>query len=272
MSFRFIIVFFAIFQIIWADSFRLVTYNILSNDYLWDGIYDHVCEDILNWENRRVKIVERIKKIAPDVVCLQELNTVSFEYFKKSLEDFEGTFAKKGNSSHHGVGTFCKRGTFKKTHHRIVLCEGTSNCACRPVQPAIFTDLLLKNGKSITLINTKIKWIQNIKLGDPVWNHVQFILNSMTEAPTIIVGDFNMKPDHPLMHDFYSAGLQDGFLDKNTYSCYANKDFQRVDYILSTKDLKSIPIESFSLASAKPIPNENEPSDHLPLGRIIIYE
>ena len=59
-------------QFLWADSFRLVTYNILSDDYIWDGVYDYVKEDLLAWQNRRGKIVERIKYLDPDVLCLQE--------------------------------------------------------------------------------------------------------------------------------------------------------------------------------------------------------
>lgn len=272
MSFRLFFIFIAFSQMLWSDSFRLVTYNILSDDYLWDGVYDYVDNEILSWQNRRIKIVERIKKLDPDVICLQELNSTSFEYFKEALEDFEGSFAKKGNPSHDGVGTFCKKSVFKETHHRFVLCEGTSHCGRLPIQPALFTKLLLKNDKSITLVNTKIKWSQNTNPGDPVWNHVQFILKVIPEASTIVVGDFNMKPDHPLIHDFYLAGLQDVFSHESTYSCYANNEFKRIDYILATKDLKNALLESAPFETAKPLPNESEPSDHLPVGCVITYE
>jgi mRNA deadenylase 3'-5' endonuclease subunit Ccr4 len=257
---------------LWGGSFRLVTYNILNEDYLWDGTYDFVSDDILSWQNRRIKIVERIKKLDPDVICLQELNTASFEYFKEVFEDFESLFAKKGSSSLSGVGTFCKKNVFKEIHHKVVLCDGTSNCGHLPIQPAIFTNLLLENDKSVTLVNTKIKWSQKTNPGDPISNHVQFILKSIPKTLTIVAGDFNMKPDHPLMEEFYSAGLQDGLFHENAYSCYANKSFQKIDYILSTNDLKSVLLENFPLTSAQPIPNENEPSDHLPIGSIITYD
>ena len=277
MNFKFIFIFVLTLQMLWAggsyaDSFRLVTYNILSDEYLWDGIYDYVSDDVLSWENRRGKIIERIKELNPDVLCLQELNTASFECFKEALKAYEGSYAKKASSSDDGVGTFCKKYIFKETCHNVVFCDGTSNCGRLATQPALFTTLLFKDGKSILVVNTKIRWSKEIKPGNSASNHVQFILKSISKTGTVVVGDFNMKPDHPLMMDFYSAGLQDGFSHKNTYSCYANKEFQRIDYILSTRDLKSIPFESPFLITAQPIPNENEPSDHLPVGSLIVYE
>ncbi|NDD98877.1 endonuclease/exonuclease/phosphatase family protein [bacterium] len=270
MNSKLIMIFMVFSQFIWADSFRLVTYNILSDDYIVNGLYDHVNEEILKWQSRRDKIVERIKNLDPDVICLQELNTTSFAYFKEALEDFEGFFAKKGSSSNDGVGTFCKKNAFKETRHKAVLCDGTSNCGCAPTQPALFTNLLLKNDKVITLVNTKIKWSKDKTPSGPQWNHVQFILKSIPQTATVVVGDFNMESDHPYMQNFYLAGLQDRF--PNTYSCYANKNFQKIDYILSTNDLQNTPFESTSLSEAQPLPNENEPSDHLPVGSVITYE
>lgn len=272
MNSKFFLICIFISQVLWAGSFRLLTYNILSDDYLWDGVYDYVNVDILNWENRRIKIVERIKNLDPDIICLQELNSTSFEYFRGTLNDFEGFFAKKGSESHDGVGTFCKKNSFKEIQHKAVLCNGTSKCGQLSTQPAIFTNFLIEGERSITLINTKIRWSQNSTPGDPIWNHVQFLLQSIPNTLTIIVGDFNMTPAHPLMQQFYKIGLRDGFADTNTYSCYANGDFLRVDYILSTKDLQNIPFTNISLIHPHPIPNQNEPSDHLPLGSIITYE
>ncbi len=270
MNSKLLVIFLVFSQFISADSFRIVTYNVLSDDYIMKGLYDHVNEEILEWQNRRDNIVKRIKTLNPDVICLQELNTTSFAYFKEALEDFEGSFAKKGSSSNDGVGTFCKKNAFRETSHKAVLCEGTSYCGCVPIQPALFTYLLLKNDKVITLVNTKIKWSCDKTPKGPQWNHVQFLLKSIPQTATIVVGDFNMESDHPFMQNFYSAGFQDRF--SNNYTCYANKNFQKIDYILSTSDLQNTPFESVSLSKAHPLPNENEPSDHLPLGSVITYE
>lgn len=270
MNFKILIIFLVFSQFISADSFRIVTYNILSDDYIRKGLYDHVDAEILEWQNRRSKIVERIKNLDPDVICLQELNATSFAFFKEALKNFEGFFAKKGSSSNDGVGTFCKKKAFKEIRHKAVLCDGTSRCGSMPIQPALFTTLLLKNDKVITLVNTKIKWSEDKTPCGPQWNHVQFILKSIPQTATIVTGDFNMELDHPFMLNFYSAGLQDRFT--NAYSCYANKSFRKIDYILSTGDLQNTPFESASLSEARPLPNENEPSDHLPLGSVITYE
>ncbi|MBS0652369.1 MAG: endonuclease/exonuclease/phosphatase family protein [Verrucomicrobia bacterium] len=269
MNFKFLLILAFFSQVLCADSFRLVTYNILSDDYAHGSEYDYVGKDLLDWQNRRSKIVERVKNLDPDVICLQEVDTDSFEYFKEAFEGFEGSFAKKGSSSKEGIGTFCKKDVFKETSHKAVLCEGTSNCGCAAVQPALFTKLILHDDQSITLVNTKIKYSKDLVPGGPIWNHVQCILKSIPKTAAIVAGDFNMEPGHPFMQDFYSAGLNDR---SSTYSFYEDGNFQRIDYILTTDDLKSVPIESISSNGEKPIPNEEEPSDHLPVGSVIAYE
>ncbi len=269
MSFRYIFVLTFISSLLEAGSFRLVTYNILSDDFLWDEMYDFVDKDILFWPNRRVKIVERIKKLNPDVICLQELNSSSFEYFKESFPQFEGSFAKKLSGSEDGVGTFCRKNFFKAIQHEKKIDVSRTAFA---TQPALVTTLGLDSDRSVTLVNTKIKWSKTVRIGDSIWNQIQFILKTIPSKSTVIVGDFNIQPHNPIMNQFHLSGLQDAFSDKKTYTCFANDMYQRVDYILLSKDLQSVPIECLSLDSAKPMPNETEPSDHLPIGCMVTYE
>jgi endonuclease/exonuclease/phosphatase family metal-dependent hydrolase len=264
------IIFMAFSHSLCADSFRLVTYNILSDDFVQGGVYDAVSPAALDWDHRLDKIVQRLKSLEPDVICLQELNTGSFAYFKEALSGYESSFAKKGSSSDEGVGTFCKANVFKEASHRAVLCEGTSNCGCSAVQPALFTTLVLSNDKAVTLVNTKIKASVGTSPSGPSWNHVQCIIKSIPQSAAIVVGDFNMSSDHPFMGVFYSAGLNDPF--SSAPSFYENGVFQRTDYILTTSDLENTSLMTSLGKAGMPIPNEEEPSDHLPLASVIAYE
>jgi exonuclease III len=275
MNFKFLSVCLYLFQILWtaplpSSALLVVTYNILDDDNIQNDLYSYVNADVLCWQHRRAKIVDRIKALEPDVVCLQELNKASFEFFEKALEGFEGIFAKKGGSSSHGIGTFCKTHIFKGISHRAIAREGSCVCSTVPLEPTLFTTLFLENDRSITIVNTKIKWDKDAGPESSMGKHVQFILRSIFKTSTVIAGDLNMPPEHPLMQNFYLAGLYDGHSLVNTFSCYANWSFQKIDYILSTQDLKNVPINA--PFAGIPLPNEDEPSDHLPIASLIIYE
>lgn len=270
VNFKLIFFFLAFYQMAIAESFRVVSYNILSNQFIHEGIYDHVPSHLLAWKNRREKIVDRLKNLEPDLICLQELNKDSFHYFQSSLHEYEGFFVEKKGLPHDGVGTFCKKNVFNVLVHKPIFCKGTSKCGKFDTQPALFTSFELGgDGCKVTVINTKIRWSEQIKPGDPIWNHVHFIINEMPRTSTIVLGDFNMPPKHALIKEFIAAGLRDPFEKDSPPTCFANGEIKRIDYILITNDLHADPLVLAPITIEKPIPNEQEPSDHLPIGCII---
>ena len=223
--------FIVLMQGLFADSFRLVSYSILSAD------------PTLSWEDRRLKLVERIQQCDPDVICLHDLNLDSFAFFEAALGDFEGAFAKKGNNSGEGIGTFCKRGVFAQVEHQAILCEGTSNCGCNPVQPALLSTLCPPSSPSILLINTQMKKVED-KPSLPILNHIQCLIES-TQDRTLLVGNFKLRPDHFLIREFAAAGLHDVDASKWAHSTTGNCEI--IDNLLFTSNLQCRPLDPYPI-------------------------
>lgn len=270
MNFRwkhcFILIFLLISAILKADTFRIVTYNVLNSEFVDAERYYYVTPEYLDWKYRREKIVEKLIQIEPEIICLQELDKESFEYFVQSFSNYEGYFANKGSSAS-GIGMFCKKNSFKAIHYRAKLCEGTSKCGKFAIQPLLIAELESFNGNIFTVINTKIKWSENSIPYDPIWNHVQCILNEKQKSSTIVVGDFNMEENHYLIKRLLENNLQDSHENFKYPTCYANQKYSRIDYILISPDLKATPFLIKTILEE--IPNEEEPSDHLPIGCLI---
>lgn len=251
-----------------AQPFKIISYNILDDNFLSHGDYSYVPEHILAWENRKNALCNRIIKLNADVICLQELNYESYMLFQMALQEYIGCYAQKA-SQNSGIGTFCRKSTFKEINHTPHLCPGTSHCGKLASQPAVFTTLVLPDQKKVQVIHTKIKWTKEFEIPTSSYNHVNYILEQKPEFSCIIAGDFNVTQEHPLMKLFLKSNFFDPFSGSNITTCYANEETKRIDYILLSKDLITLDVTIDTIKS--PIPNENEPSDHIPIGCTICH-
>ncbi|KAK5091873.1 Glucose-repressible alcohol dehydrogenase transcriptional effector [Exophiala xenobiotica] len=105
------------------DTFSAVTYNILCERYASKQKYGYVPERYLNWPSRRQLILDELRALDADVVCLQELDRNSYdEFFRKELSilGYKGYYAQKSRAEtigEHakfvdGCGTFWKDRTY----------------------------------------------------------------------------------------------------------------------------------------------------------------
>ena len=68
-----------------ADTFSVLDFNILCDRYANSSHYGYTPPKVLSWEYRRDLIVEEIKKRDADIVCLQEIDTESYNDFRREL-------------------------------------------------------------------------------------------------------------------------------------------------------------------------------------------
>lgn len=109
------------------DSFKVFSYNILCDNYVNIQQYPYVPLAALAWDYRKELILQEIQAHDPDFVCLQEVNTDSFEDFLKpklTYSDYEGIFwpktrAKTMSEKDAKVADGCA--TFYKTSKYILL-------------------------------------------------------------------------------------------------------------------------------------------------------
>ncbi|CAD7696017.1 unnamed protein product [Ostreobium quekettii] len=107
-----------------AAAFRLLTYNILANCYACHHA-SYCPKELLEWDSRRLRILEELQKYDADLVCLQE---VERKFYEDDLEawflgqGFEGIhFTKKPKVParvEEGCALFYRTSTFSRISSR----------------------------------------------------------------------------------------------------------------------------------------------------------
>jgi len=85
-----------------GTRFRVVTYNILAEIYATQQMYPYCDFWALSWDYRFQNILRELKEVAPDVMCLQEVQADHYEtHLYQALNDagFEGVYKQKTRAS-----------------------------------------------------------------------------------------------------------------------------------------------------------------------------
>ncbi|KAG5468263.1 hypothetical protein LSCM1_02241 [Leishmania martiniquensis] len=102
-------------------AFRVVTYNILYDDFCTSKssktkIYPFATDEILDLENRKVRIVQELLAYHADLLCLQECGLKVFEAYLLPVMracGYEGVYFNKAGSVKEGCGFLFRTSRFK---------------------------------------------------------------------------------------------------------------------------------------------------------------
>lgn len=152
---RLIVVFATMFLLApaWAD-YKVVTYNILSENYLSYGEYDKLPVDVIAWSYRKPRIVAKLLSEDADIIQLQEVEKTSFDDLVQELLPHGYMAVAAYNPpllSKDFVATFFKEAVFELKSFHIGVYPGRTKT---------FLDLTLmdkKTQKIFSAINTKLK-------------------------------------------------------------------------------------------------------------------
>lgn len=228
------------------NKMNILSFNILAQRYYKDNIF--------NWNTRLNKILEILNKKDIEIICLQE---VEIETFKNDFiqlfdkYDFIGhEIIKKRNSP---IGNYI---LYKKEFKLIEFKTTSSSCIV----------ILKFNNKLIKIANVHLKAdIYKIESINTRINQLKSVINY---KPDIICGDFNDDFNNEL-GKFINDNNYISHNTKNT--CYASYDniysYWNFDNILTKTNsiIKNISIHSLFTLIDQVIPNENIPSDHIPI-------
>ncbi|KAK7053254.1 Glucose-repressible alcohol dehydrogenase transcriptional effector [Paramarasmius palmivorus] len=218
------------------DSFTVLCYNILCEQYASPNLYPYVPRDMLAWKSRKQRILEEIVHYRCDFVCLQEVDWAAYEnFFVPGLgkEDYEGVYcpawaktmgAEKIRPTD-GCAVFFRKNRYRLLEKKFIeytdLAQQrqdlkTSNDVRERLLSRGNIAVLcllesLTTGKHILLVNTHIFW-------DPKFKDVKLVqVGLLTEeiarmrnagsldTPVILCGDFNSLPDSGV-YEFLSSG------------------------------------------------------------------
>lgn len=83
------------------DKFSVLTYNTLCDRYATTNQYGYAPALALSWDYRKELILQEVRAQNADIVCLQEVDTDSYnEYFRAQLayNDYKGVFWPKSRA------------------------------------------------------------------------------------------------------------------------------------------------------------------------------
>ena len=67
--------------------FQVLSYNILANSYINPKWYPNVNPDLLEWEKRKVALLNKIEGFGSDIICLQEVEHDAYTLFELGLSE-----------------------------------------------------------------------------------------------------------------------------------------------------------------------------------------
>ncbi|KAL7589217.1 hypothetical protein Lser_V15G36549 [Lactuca serriola] len=90
-------------------KFRVVSYNILAQVYVKSSVFPHSPSPCLKWKARSPIILDLLKHLDADILCLQELDEYD-TFYKEKIEqnDYSSIYIKRSGRKSDGCGIFYK--------------------------------------------------------------------------------------------------------------------------------------------------------------------
>lgn len=103
-------------------KFRVVSYNVLADNCIRDGQYLYCPAEIRCMDTRHGTIINEIRTIDPDVICLQEVDEDHFrKRLKPEMEELGYAGVNQATSDGQGLATFWRSSVFDMVKHRSIL-------------------------------------------------------------------------------------------------------------------------------------------------------
>lgn len=314
------------------DMFTIMSFNLLSQHYIWEPVFGHLDPRYLDWKYRFPLINQTIDQFKCDIMCFQEMEYDVFKRFwQKNLQNhkYNSLFVKKtlptywGEKSQDyidGVSIFynCERFTlldYQKVNFGSYILENESEFEMTPelrerVVPRNTVALLVKLydtyfDKTIIITNTHLYW----KLNDVKLIQTKILLNILSKFiekcinPYIIMtGDFNssietlvyqllisnqiilpqelqfkygrnnalVTRDHRIENPLSLSNIYQSLIDNNQLTFTSFTKAKILDYIFTDKNQFVIneilsQVDHSYYSTVKGFPNQQFPSDHIPL-------
>lgn len=84
-----------------AETLTVLSYNVLCDKYCTTALYGYTPSEVLSWDYRKDVILNEVRDHDADILCLQEVDTESYnEFFRRELayNDYRGVFWPKSRA------------------------------------------------------------------------------------------------------------------------------------------------------------------------------
>jgi mRNA deadenylase 3'-5' endonuclease subunit Ccr4 len=242
--------------------FRVATYNILATAYIRARFYAQCDPAHLRARWRVPALVRHCGTLDADLLGLQEVERDVCAALDDALsqQGYAGSYAPKGGGKPDGCATFYRRAVFTLQRAEcLAYADGSDHIAQ--------LTLLDYAGRAIGLANTHLKWAPPGETQD--LDQIRELLGALSlpawaSADWIICGDFNAKPDSPVLAALQAAGYRPSHSgDTQGYTANPNGAAKTIDYLCHGAGLRSSALPLPRIDDLTPLPSAQHPSDHL---------
>ena len=236
-------------------SFTLLTYNTLCQHYATPKMYRYTPSWALSWDYRRSKLKEQILGYQTDIICLQEVESQTYEDFWAPTLNKSGysgefhaktrakTMQSRDSKKVDGCCIFYRRSKFRLVtkdavdfsgawmrHKKFQRTEDYLNRAMNKDNVALFLKLQhIQTGEMLWVVTTHLHWdpkfndVKTFQVG-VLLDHMETLLKEenpkrdIRKVPLLICGDFNSYVNSAV-YELLSTGSVKEHTDGN------NRDF-----------------------------------------------
>ncbi|KAH3666524.1 hypothetical protein OGAPHI_003521 [Ogataea philodendri] len=268
------------------NSFTLMSYNTLCQHYATPKMYKYTPSWALDWDYRRQKLTEEILAYKTNLICLQEVETRTFEEYWVPLMESNGykgvfhcksrakTMNEKNAKKVDGCATFYKTSMFELIDKRILefgrvvmsqekykKTEDIFNRFMNKDNIASISILYhIPTGSKVVLANTHLHW-------DPEFNDVKTMQvavlleelrmlllkytnskDELNKIPLIICGDFNSQTDSAVYQLFSQGAVKEHYDFKGRdYGKFTSEGFNHPFHLKSAYGaINELPFTNFT--------------------------
>ena len=242
--------------------FRVATYNVLATAYIRARFYAHCDPAHLAPGWRVPALVQHCAALDADLIGLQEVERDVCAALEAALSPrgYAGSYAPKGGGKPDGCATFWRRAVFSLRRSECLAYADGSDHIAQLI-------LLEHAGRPIGLANTHLKWAPPGETND--LEQIRELLGALSSprwagADWIICGDFNAKPDSPVLAALEAAGYRPSHAgERQGFTANPNCAAKTIDYLCHRAGLRSSPVPLPRIDDRTPLPSVEQPSDHL---------
>ena len=246
------------------DNVSIVSWNLMSHTLFTrriNGAYSYVDQNLHSWPNRLDKIVDHLHVINADIICLQEVDLDCFHELSSRLSMWTGSIQKRKDAEDFACCIFWRK---------PVQCTEINNRISRGLIVAFENKLVVAN---VHLHAHGDAYVTRARQINSVLNKVK---HSFPNHRLILTGDFNDEA-HSNLHGvlrnnvWHTFDLVSAYEHPSTYDCGATFMMPgrrtKIDHVFYThKTLQLEQVFNFQLKEREDGPNQNCPSDHVPVG------
>ncbi len=249
--------------------FHLLTWNVLADAYVQPRFYPHTAPALLRPGARTAQIVELLAASPADIACLQEAEPALIEALRLG-GDWDVHYASKVGRPD-GCALLARRAVVLEAVRTIELADGAPD---RANSGHIALCATLRDGTARCEVATShLKWDPPNTAFDQRWatRQVRHLVSELVDLEhAIVCGDLNVEATDRAYQMLIEAGLVDSTGPARYPTANANGRAKRIDHVLCGRALRVTPLPVMTVEDETPLPSVAMPSDHIPVGVMIL--